>query len=132
MVDIREGLFALGDGILNSQLFDAQLACLFHLSAQLVHEEIEIPLPNLAVEAPDDSAPPFNRVMDHLLNHGQLMQELGDMAYSIVAYTLYRLCLAAASLQLLAKPPHESSRYNLEFPLRIKQCVSEGSRPPLC
>jgi hypothetical protein len=88
------------------QLFDAQLACLLNLPAQLSVSEILAPLPsppsvsNESVTDPFRDTPSskgtvshplmFPRVLKSLLDEGRLMQELDELGYSIVSHTLYR------------------------------------------
>ncbi|KAH8896621.1 hypothetical protein GQ53DRAFT_889865 [Thozetella sp. PMI_491] len=96
-------------------LFDAQLACLFGLPALYPMAEILAPLPT-PLPDPSNGGIPFGKVMESLLDKGQLPEQPSDMGLSCVAYALYRLCLDAASLpQFFARRP-SSYRYNLAFP----------------
>ncbi|RSH90377.1 hypothetical protein EHS25_000982 [Saitozyma podzolica] len=121
----------LGWGI---YLLDTQLACLLNLPAQLSLTDIAAPLPTAGPEPTTPSSQPiespasassanpllFSRVLEALLSEGRLSQPLSDLGYSIVAHTLYRLCLDAAAVQSLFSTPPSPSRYGLAFPPNIK------------
>ncbi|RSH93054.1 hypothetical protein EHS25_007407 [Saitozyma podzolica] len=93
------------------------LACLFNLPSLLPIHDIRAPLLNLSDPG---NSPLFSVVFDQLLSEGQLHPGVGDFGFSILAYSLYRLCQDAAGMQQLLRPSTQQPRYGLEFSPRMK------------
>lgn len=74
------------------QLYDAQLACLLNLPAQLSIMEVVVPLPTSDANsaAADPPSPMFPWVLERLLTGGNLIVQLDDLGLSIISHTLYR------------------------------------------
>ncbi|CAK7236008.1 hypothetical protein SCUCBS95973_009460 [Sporothrix curviconia] len=80
---------------------------------------IQVSLPVLAVtpgavepgspSALTEPRPTFSQMMASLLDDGQLLEEPSDMGLSCLAYSLYRLCLEAASAPLFLRKQQQQS-----------------------
>lgn len=102
------------------QIFDAQLACLFGLPAQLPLCEVASPLPTAAPDAAANQAS-FKDIMECLLSGGKVSAAIEDMGLCCIAYALYRcvqsrtkltdrLCLDVSPLERLF-PGQGSAEY---------------------
>ncbi|ORY26042.1 hypothetical protein BCR39DRAFT_542336 [Naematelia encephala] len=110
----------LGWGI---YLLECQLACLVNLPAQLSIAEVITPFPTLASlqsNRNEGERPTFAEVLDGFLTNGIAPVPLDDLGYSIISYTLYRLCMDASALQSIQRHQPGVRRFKLSFPTDIK------------
>lgn len=105
-------------------MLDSQIACLFNVPAQLFIVEVAAPFPSLSAphRGNGDSAShrAFLQVLDDFLSNGMSPISLDDFGYSLISYTLYRMCIDAAAQQMIHPPQVGKEAFVLSFPAFVK------------
>ncbi|KZO90459.1 hypothetical protein CALVIDRAFT_490418 [Calocera viscosa TUFC12733] len=125
----------LGWGI---YLYDAQLSSLLNIASHFSLGEIDMFLPNddnWSSAAPDSSSQltpaqqpvNFRQALNALLSRGKLMQHLSSFSFSLIAHTLFRLCVDACAFDSILSPTWtpSDSPYRPVFPPHIQHNPQE-------